>query len=91
MNDQQANKLILALREMRRAYGTFHKGQAYISVAYEKELAAANAMADEAIKEAEGCARASELETETQNPPGYPGPCPEGMDWSEWLAFNNVD
>jgi hypothetical protein len=27
----------------------------------------------------------------TQNPPGYPGPCPEGMDWSEWLAFNNVD
>jgi hypothetical protein len=25
------------------------------------------------------------------NPPGYPGPCPEGMDWSEWLARNNVD
>ena len=24
-------------------------------------------------------------------PPGYPGPCPEGMDWSAWLAFNNVD
>ena len=23
--------------------------------------------------------------------PGYPGPCPEGMDWSSWLAFNNVD
>lgn len=23
--------------------------------------------------------------------PGYPGPCPEGMDWSAWLAFNNVD
>jgi hypothetical protein len=23
--------------------------------------------------------------------PGYPGPCPEGMDWSEWLAMNNVD
>lgn len=22
---------------------------------------------------------------------GYPGPCPEGMDWSAWLAFNNVD
>lgn len=25
------------------------------------------------------------------NPPGYPGPCPEGMDWSDWLAMNNVD
>lgn len=24
-------------------------------------------------------------------PPGYPGPCPDGMDWSAWLAFNNVD
>ena len=23
--------------------------------------------------------------------PGYPGPCPEGMDWSEWLQMNNVD
>ena len=23
--------------------------------------------------------------------PGYPGPCPEGMDWSRWLAMNNVD
>lgn len=24
-------------------------------------------------------------------PPGYPGECPEGMDWSAWLAMNNVD
>lgn len=23
--------------------------------------------------------------------PGYPGPCPDGMDWGEWLAINNVD
>jgi len=23
--------------------------------------------------------------------PGYPGPCPDGMGQSEWLAFNNVD
>lgn len=23
--------------------------------------------------------------------PGYPGECPEGMDWSRWLAMNNVD
>lgn len=23
--------------------------------------------------------------------PGYPGPCPDGMGWSEWLAMNNVD
>jgi len=25
------------------------------------------------------------------NMPGYPGPCPDGMDWSAWLAVNNVD
>lgn len=23
--------------------------------------------------------------------PGYPGPCPDGMDWTDWLAMNNVD
>lgn len=23
--------------------------------------------------------------------PGYPGECPEGMDWGRWLAMNNVD
>lgn len=23
--------------------------------------------------------------------PGYPGPCPDGMDWGDWLAANNVD
>lgn len=27
----------------------------------------------------------------TSGHPGYPGPCPEGMDWSDWLAMNNVD
>lgn len=25
------------------------------------------------------------------NMPGYPGPCPEGMDYTRWLAMNNVD
>lgn len=52
--EQQANKLLIALMEMRRAYGTFHKGSAYITAAYEKQLAAANAMADSAIQEALG-------------------------------------
>ena len=28
---------------------------------------------------------------EASSQPGYPGPCPEGMDWSRWLAANNVD
>ena len=23
--------------------------------------------------------------------PGYPGPCPDGMDYTRWLAFNNID
>ena len=23
--------------------------------------------------------------------PGYPGPCPAGMDYTRWLAFNNID
>lgn len=22
---------------------------------------------------------------------GYPGPCPEGVTWEEWLATNNLD
>ncbi len=28
---------------------------------------------------------------EASGGPGYPGHCPEGMDWSAWLAMNNVD
>ena len=38
-------------------------------------------------------ARAEQAEQEHPgpNPPGYPGPCPEGADWSRWLAMNNVD
>jgi hypothetical protein len=31
------------------------------------------------------------LDDEPAAGPGYPGPCPEGMDWSAWLAMNNVD
>lgn len=23
--------------------------------------------------------------------PGWPGPCPAGVDWTDWLAANNVD
>lgn len=23
--------------------------------------------------------------------PGYPGPCPEGMEWGDWLAAATVD
>lgn len=23
--------------------------------------------------------------------PGWPGPCPAGVDWSDWLAAHNVD
>jgi hypothetical protein len=30
-------------------------------------------------------------EDEPAGGPGYPGPCPDGMDWSAWLAMNNVD
>jgi len=30
-------------------------------------------------------------EQPTSGGPGYPGECPEGMDWSRWLAMNNVD
>ncbi|NBW14776.1 MAG: hypothetical protein EBR82_42935 [Caulobacteraceae bacterium] len=35
--------------------------------------------------------RRSDPQPEAGGGPGYPGPCPEGMGWSEWLAFNNVD
>jgi len=34
---------------------------------------------------------AARREPEAGGGPGYPGPCPEGMDWSAWLAMNNVD
>lgn len=36
-------------------------------------------------------ARMDDVAAEGSGGPGYPGPCPEGMDWSSWLAFNNVD
>ena len=35
--------------------------------------------------------RRGEPQSKAGGGPGYPGPCPEGMDWSAWLAFNNVD
>lgn len=32
------------------------------------------------------------LETETPcNSPGYAGPAPDDMDYSDWLAMNNID
>ena len=36
-------------------------------------------------------ARMDDVGAEGGGCPGYPGPCPAGMDWSSWLAFNNVD
>ncbi|TXH13690.1 MAG: hypothetical protein E6R03_10885 [Hyphomicrobiaceae bacterium] len=27
----------------------------------------------------------------TSNPPGYAGPAPAGVDYSDWLAVNNID
>ena len=32
-----------------------------------------------------------ETEEPAGNCPGWAGPCPEGMDWSEHLAMNNID
>jgi hypothetical protein len=37
------------------------------------------------------CDSAAPAESVPQPMPGYPGPCPDGVDWSAWLAFNNVD
>ena len=36
-------------------------------------------------------ARAAELVATGNAGPGWPGPCPDGVDWSDWLATNNVD
>lgn len=40
-------------------------------------------------------ARADGLTVEAEVPerggPGWPGPCPDGVDWSDWLAANNLD
>jgi len=51
-NDQ----LLAALKAMRQAYGTFYRGNCYITVAYEAQLAEVNRIADEAIKAAERAA-----------------------------------
>lgn len=34
---------------------------------------------------------AREAEAGPRGGPGWPGPCPAGVDWSDWLAMNNVD
>lgn len=52
-----APELLDALKEMRRQYGTFHKGNCYISVCYERRLGVANQIADAAIAKAEGRAK----------------------------------
>lgn len=35
--------------------------------------------------------RAAELADAPKAGPGWPGPCPDGMTWEQWLADNNVD
>jgi len=49
-----ASDLLDALKEMRRQYGTFYKGNCYISVCYAARLGVANRIADAAIAKAEG-------------------------------------
>ena len=44
--------------------------------------------------EARALRAAAEIEAQKENvcnSPGYPGPAPEGVNYSEWLAFNNID
>jgi hypothetical protein len=50
---QDSEKLLAALKSMRKAYGTFYRGNCYITAAYEAELAEANRIADDAILAAE--------------------------------------
>ena len=33
----------------------------------------------------------AESDEATRNPPGYAGPAPAGVDYSDWLAMNNID
>lgn len=62
-NDQ----LLSALKAMRQAYGTFHRGSCYITVAYEAKLAEVNRIADEAIKAAERAAAIADQEPAPAN------------------------
>jgi len=44
--------------------------------------------------EARALRAAAEIEAQKENvcnSPGYAGPAPEGVNYSEWLAFNNID
>jgi hypothetical protein len=60
-NDQ----LLAALKSMRQAYGTFHRGNCYITVAYEAKLAEVNLIADQAIKAAEQSGSVADDEPES--------------------------
>jgi hypothetical protein len=61
-------------------------GNLYREAGGDEEFIGEVRLGDDAEDDAEtggyGCA---------DNVPGYPGPCPDGMDWGAWLAFNNVD
>lgn len=41
--------------------------------------------------EAKKAESAEDQEEPSCSMPGWPGECPEGIDWSDWLAMNNVD
>jgi hypothetical protein len=60
-------QLLAALKAMRAAYGTFYRGNCYITVAYEAELAEVNRAADEAIKAAEEAATIADREPAAAN------------------------
>ena len=50
---ENARRLLAAVKAMRAAYGTFYRGNCYITVSYEAQLAEVNRIADEAIAAAE--------------------------------------
>lgn len=83
-NDEKIYRLRRALQKAHRAIRTI------AALAPNSQ-----ARAEEAARLAEHCravlAATGHDAAEPIGCPGYPGPCPEGMEYGQWLAMNNVD
>lgn len=81
--DEKIYRLLAALHDAQKAIDTLAVTDASVSRAHE---AATLAHHLRAVLAATGPAEAEPIGC-----PGYPGPCPEGMEYGRWLAMNNVD
>lgn len=81
--DEKIYRLRRALQKAEKAIGVLAVTGTSIARAHE---AATLAHHLRAVLAATGPAEAEPIGC-----PGYPGPCPEGIEYGRWLAMNNVD